>query len=68
MLRMGEQVFLDDVTVSDVEKALGMRVVAIDSGGKEFIDAVLSKDYIMNRNNENFVYIQAFKNKGDDTN
>lgn len=68
MLRMGEQVFLDDVTVSDVEKALGMRVVAIDSGGKEFIDAVLSKDYSMDRNNENFVYIQAFKNKGEDTN
>ena len=68
MLRMGEQVFLDDITVSEVEKALGMCVVAIDSGGKEFIDAILSKDYRMERNNENFVYIQAFKNKGDDQN
>lgn len=68
MLRMGEQVFLDDITVSEVEKALGMRVVAIDSGGKEFIDAILSKDYKMDRNNDNFVYIQAFKNKGDDQN
>ena len=65
MLRMGEQVFLDDVTVNDVESALGMRLVAIESGGKEFIDAILSKDYKMDRNNENFVYVQAFKPKND---
>lgn len=65
MLRMGEQVFLDDVTVNDVESALGMRLVAIESGGKEFIDAILSKDYKMDRNNENFVYVQAFKPKSD---
>ena len=65
MLRMGEQVFLDDVTVEDVEKELGLRVVAIDSGGKEFIDAILSENYIMDRNNENFVYIKAYKQKED---
>ncbi len=65
MLRMGEQVFLDDVTVEDVEKELGLRVVAVDSGGKEFIDAILSEDYIMDRNNENFVYIKAYKQKED---
>ncbi len=65
MLRMGEQVFLDDVTVEDVEKELGLRVVAVDSGGKEFIDAILSEDYIMDRNNENFVYIKAYKQKKD---
>ena len=33
MLRSGEQVFLDDVTVRDVERALGIPVTAIDSGG-----------------------------------
>lgn len=66
MLRMGEQVFLDDVSVSDVEKALGMKVVAIESGGQEFIDAVLRDDYIMDRNNENFVYIKAFKQKSEE--
>ena len=65
MLRMGEQVFLDDVTVADVEKELGLRVVAVDSGGKEFINAILSEDYIMDRNNENFVYIKAYKQKED---
>lgn len=65
MLRMGEQVFLDDVTVSDVENALGMKVVAVESGGQEFIDAIISDEYIMDRNNENFVYIQAYKQKED---
>lgn len=65
MLRMGEQVFLDDVSVSDVENALGMKVVAVESGGQEFIDAIISDEYIMDRNNENFVYIQAFKQKAD---
>lgn len=62
MLRMGEQIFLDDITVSDVEKALGMKVVAVESGGKEFIDAVIG-NYLMARNNENFVYIQAYQQK-----
>lgn len=64
MLRMGEQVFLDDISVSDVEKALGIPVVPIDSGGKEFIDAILAKEYRMGRNNENHVYIQAYKKRG----
>jgi putative radical SAM enzyme (TIGR03279 family) len=59
MLRMGEKVFLDDIKVSDVEKALNMKVVPIDSGGKEFLKAMLFDDYQMNRNNENFVYIKA---------
>ncbi len=66
MLRVGEQVFLDDFTVSDVEKALGMKVVAVESGGKEFIDAIICDDYKMDRNNEKFVYIQAYKQKGDE--
>lgn len=63
MLRMGEQTFLDDVTVSDVEKALQMKVVAVESVGKEFIDAVVSDQYKMDRNNEKFVYIQAYEQK-----
>ena len=61
MLRMGEQIFLDDVTVSDVEQELRMKVVAVESGGKEFIDAILSEAYRMDRNNENHVYIKAYK-------
>lgn len=59
ILRMGEQVFLDDIIVSDVEEELEMKVVAIESGGKEFIDAVIYDDYLMHKN----VYIQAHKPK-----
>ena len=60
MLRVGEQVFLDDLTVQDVERELGMKVVAVESGGREFIDAILDPEYRMERKNDNFVYIRAY--------
>lgn len=60
MLRMGEQVFLDDLTVKDVERELGMRLAAVEPGGKEFMDAILDPEYTMDRNNDNFVYIKAY--------
>ena len=60
MLRMGEQVFLDDMTVDEVEKALNMRVVPVESGGKDFIEAIINDEYYTNRDNGNFVYIQAY--------
>lgn len=65
MLRTGEQVFLDDVTVDDVERELGLKLTAVDAGGKEFIDAALNAEYEMDRKNENFVYIQAFDRKNE---
>lgn len=65
MLRMGEQVFLDDLTVADVEQALDMKVTAVESGGKAFLDAILDPEYRMERNNDNFVYIQAYDRKGE---
>ena len=60
MLRSGEQVFLDDVTVSDVESALGLRVVPVESGGQDFVDAVLDETYCMKRENDQFVYVQGY--------
>ena len=60
MLRSGEQVFLDDLTVQNVEQALDIQVSAVESGGKDFIDAVLNEQYAMERENDNFVYIQAY--------
>ncbi|MDE6601307.1 MAG: DUF512 domain-containing protein [Lachnospiraceae bacterium] len=60
MLRSGEQVFLDDVTVQDVERALGIAVTVIEPGGGDFVEAVLHPDYHMNRANENFVYVQGY--------
>lgn len=63
LLRSGEQVFLDDVTVADVEEALKMRVVTAEARGKDFIEAVINPEYSSDRNNENFVYIQAYGDK-----
>lgn len=59
MLRTGENVFLDDITTEDVEKELKIKLVPIESGGRDFLYSVLNKDYHMNRNNENFVYVKA---------
>lgn len=62
MLRMGEQVFLDDMTLQELEESLEIKVIPIESGGKEFIEAMMNPDYCMVRENDNFVYIQAFEN------
>ncbi|MBP1758464.1 MAG: Fe-S oxidoreductase [Firmicutes bacterium] len=61
MLRTGEQIFLDDVTVQEVEASLGVKVVVVEPGGSAFIEAVISADYRTSRNNEKLVYIQAFE-------
>lgn len=60
MLRTGERVFLDDWTVEDVEKSLDMRIVPIEAGGGDFIEAILNPEYNMERDNENFVYVKAY--------
>ena len=60
MLRMGEKVFLDDMTVDQVEERLGLHVVPIESGGADFIQAVIDPSYSMDRNYETLGYIQAF--------
>lgn len=62
MLRSGEQVFLDDMTVQEAEEALKMRLVAAEAGGREFVEAILHTEYEMNRENDenSFVYIQAY--------
>ena len=41
MLRTGEDVFLDDFTVQDVEKALQVPLDIVKSSGQDLIDAVL---------------------------
>lgn len=62
MLRMGEAVFLDDLTVSDVEQALNMKLVAVEQSGQELLEAILDTSYHMDRENDDdsFVYVQAF--------
>lgn len=62
MLRSGEQVFLDDYTVSDVEASLGVPVVAVESGGYDLLESLLNTAYEMKRDNdEGFVYVQAYE-------
>ncbi len=41
MLRSGEEVFLDDVTVDEMEKALQVKVDIVKSSGYDFVEAVL---------------------------
>lgn len=62
MLRSGEQVFLDDVTVQDVERALGLSVIVAETTGCAFVEAVLNADYRMGRENDSdrFVYLQGY--------
>ncbi|MDE7248068.1 MAG: DUF512 domain-containing protein [Lachnospiraceae bacterium] len=63
MLRSGEQVFLDDITVQDVERALGLTVKAVEPEGQDFVAAVLDPAYRMDRENENFVYVQGYQKR-----
>ena len=48
------------MSVAEAEKALGMRLVPVESGGADFVNAVLSDEYHMERENDNFVYVQAY--------
>lgn len=41
MLKSDEDIFLDDVTVSQVESELGVKVVAVNNNGQDFVDALL---------------------------
>lgn len=60
MLRTGEEVFLDDMTVQQVEEALEIHLTAIEPGGQDFVDAILDEEYQMERENEEFVYVNAY--------
>ena len=43
MLRSGEDVFLDDVTVTEVEEQLKVKVRVVEQPGKELVEAVLGE-------------------------
>ena len=47
MLRSGEQVFLDDVTVEQLEEALGVNVIPIPAdSGFDLVDAILGREIV----------------------
>ena len=43
LLRSGEEVLLDDVTVTDIENALQVKIDIVKSSGRDFIDAVMGE-------------------------
>lgn len=58
MLRAGENVFLDDITVETVEKELGIPVVVVDEDGASFVRALTQKEISKNHKRRQ-IYEQA---------
>ncbi len=44
MLRSGENVLLDDLTTDDLERELGVNVIAVESDGYDFVEKILGDD------------------------
>ena len=63
MLRSGEEVFLDDLTVTDVKNALDMDVRIIDVSGADYIRAIADGEYIKGADNDtdSFVYVKEYQ-------
>lgn len=58
MLRAGENVFLDDVTVEALEEELQIPIVVVDEGGSAFVHAVID-DEINTKHKRRQIYEQA---------
>ena len=43
MMRAGERYFLDDVTIEDLERTLGVRAVIVPSDGESLLKAMLGE-------------------------
>ena len=41
LLRSGEEVFLDDMTLQELKKALQVKIVIVNSNGQDLFDALL---------------------------
>lgn len=54
MLRSGEDVFLDDVTVSDVQKALQVNVNIVKSSGRDLVNSILNIEVNESLDDEKF--------------
>lgn len=44
MLRDEDEIFLDDTSIADVEKALGMEIVPVINDGYEFIEKIIGEE------------------------
>lgn len=64
VLRSGEDVFLDDMTLSELSEKLGVDIVVPGSNGEDLLDAIIREDYSnLDFNESNFVYVKYFPNK-----
>ena len=60
MLRSGEEVFLDDMTLNEIQSKLGVTVKPTECTGTHLLEAILNTDYAMERANEGFVYVKVY--------
>ncbi len=44
MLRDNDEIFLDDTTVSEVQEALGIKLISVLNDGYEFIEKILDEE------------------------
>lgn len=61
MLRRGEQVFLDDMTLTKAQEILGVGITPVEADGKDIIEAVLNEAYTAGGRSEGFVYGRTYK-------
>ncbi|MFA9463645.1 MAG: DUF512 domain-containing protein [Velocimicrobium sp.] len=47
LLRSGEEVLLDDITIKDIESALNIRISIADADGKSLVDTIIDKEYLL---------------------
>ena len=45
MLRSGEEVFPDDVTLSELKDSLQIEVDIVKSSGRDFVEAIIGEKY-----------------------
>ncbi len=64
ILRSGEDVFLDDITLEELKNTLQVDINIVESSGQGFIDGVLQvfapETEKKHKENGNFVYIKAY--------
>lgn len=67
VLRSGEDVFLDDMAVEELESKLRIKVEIVDTGGEDLLNAVLSKNSVRKKkeDNDTVVYDRFYDRKGE---
>lgn len=63
ILRSGEDVFLDDVTLEQLGNSLQIPINIVKSSGADFVEALLGNDNTASSLNGNFVYIDAYPDR-----